>query len=521
MSSKIITIKILFVFAILIASPSAWAATYYVSASDGNDSYPGTLSSPWKTISKASSTLQPGDTVYIRQGTYRETLRPQKSGTSGNYITYAGYNNEDATITGVYDGVDLTNRSYIVLDGLRIVDVGHYWVNMHGASTNNIIKNSYMRKADGWGGIYLRDGSNYNKILNNTLISAAENGVGGPDDTIFCWSSHHNIFEGNDIQFGAHVALNIEGRGVKGYHVIRNNRIYNPWHSGLAVWRSADYSIIEGNTIIDSGESYQNNVLGSDRDRSMSREQHAGFQVSSSNLIIRNNTLVNNGRQILDTWTDFADGQDKIADNNRIYNNTFYNNYISIESRAEGGTYGNIYKNNIIDNSRQYSVKQNTPFGYNGIFYIMNNISEGQIRFSGLSDTNHWSENTNAATDFVSPASGDFNLKNGSPMIDAGHFLTSTINSGSGNTIQVGDAKYFTDGMGIIEGDLIQLEGQTQSLRIVEIANNFITVDKNTTWNKGDGVSLSFSGRTPDLGAFEYNSSSAPSAPTGLKMIIN
>ena len=50
-------------------APSASATTYYVdtnnaSASDGN---PGTEASPWKTIGKANSTLQPGDTVLTRR----------------------------------------------------------------------------------------------------------------------------------------------------------------------------------------------------------------------------------------------------------------------------------------------------------------------------------------------------------------------------------------------------------------------------------------------------------------------
>src|SRR5512139_2607009 len=52
-----------------LAAP-AYAADYYVSGSSGNDDNPGTLESPWQTIQKANATLQAGDTVYIRGGTY-------------------------------------------------------------------------------------------------------------------------------------------------------------------------------------------------------------------------------------------------------------------------------------------------------------------------------------------------------------------------------------------------------------------------------------------------------------------
>jgi len=61
---------------------SSHATEYYV-AEDGYDTNPGTLSRPWGTIAKANVTLQPGGTVYIRAGIYRETIRPDRSGTEG------------------------------------------------------------------------------------------------------------------------------------------------------------------------------------------------------------------------------------------------------------------------------------------------------------------------------------------------------------------------------------------------------------------------------------------------------
>src|SRR5207245_7909215 len=80
------------------------AAIYYV-ATTGNDANPGGQSQPFRTIKKGMSVLQPGDTLYIRQGVYPEAIRTATtgvpSGTSwSNAVTVAGYPNETVTLTG-------------------------------------------------------------------------------------------------------------------------------------------------------------------------------------------------------------------------------------------------------------------------------------------------------------------------------------------------------------------------------------------------------------------------------------
>ncbi len=48
---------------------TAQAATYYV-APNGSNSSPGTLSAPFATLQKAHDVANPGDTIYMRGGTY-------------------------------------------------------------------------------------------------------------------------------------------------------------------------------------------------------------------------------------------------------------------------------------------------------------------------------------------------------------------------------------------------------------------------------------------------------------------
>lgn len=63
------------------------ADEFHVSV-DGNDLQSGSAAAPFRTIAKASSAASPGDTVIIHAGTYQESLRPARSGTSLAPISY-------------------------------------------------------------------------------------------------------------------------------------------------------------------------------------------------------------------------------------------------------------------------------------------------------------------------------------------------------------------------------------------------------------------------------------------------
>ncbi|MBA2408490.1 MAG: DUF1565 domain-containing protein [Gammaproteobacteria bacterium] len=88
--------KLRLILLCLLASPS-FAADYYVTP-NGNDGSPGSKAQPWKTISKANQVLQPGDTVYVAPGEYRERIEPVRSGQSGKYR--GGPTKSDSGISG-------------------------------------------------------------------------------------------------------------------------------------------------------------------------------------------------------------------------------------------------------------------------------------------------------------------------------------------------------------------------------------------------------------------------------------
>jgi len=72
--------RFLFFFAWLFPAVAA-AAEYHV-AKTGDDANAGTSDKPWKTIQKAATTMQPGDTATVHAGTYREWVNPARGGTS-------------------------------------------------------------------------------------------------------------------------------------------------------------------------------------------------------------------------------------------------------------------------------------------------------------------------------------------------------------------------------------------------------------------------------------------------------
>ena len=70
-----------------------WAAAHYVDAGNriANEGNPGTEAQPWKTIASGVQSLQPGDTLLIKAGTYRETVILTRSGTQAQPIRIWAY----------------------------------------------------------------------------------------------------------------------------------------------------------------------------------------------------------------------------------------------------------------------------------------------------------------------------------------------------------------------------------------------------------------------------------------------
>ena len=113
MFCKQTALNLVLIFVMLAGSGMGFSSVYYI-APEGSDSNPGTFAEPLASLQKAQEYVAPGDTVYIRGGTYVVTEADisrvyqglfacitfiDKSGTSGARINYWAYPGE----TPVFD----------------------------------------------------------------------------------------------------------------------------------------------------------------------------------------------------------------------------------------------------------------------------------------------------------------------------------------------------------------------------------------------------------------------------------
>lgn len=105
---------------VLVGKAAQASPTVYYVAKTGNDSWNGTAADfvsgstgPFLTIQKCASIAAPGDTCAVREGVYRETVKPANSGTTAAPIVFQPYQGESVTI----DGTDLVTSGWTLKSG--------------------------------------------------------------------------------------------------------------------------------------------------------------------------------------------------------------------------------------------------------------------------------------------------------------------------------------------------------------------------------------------------------------------
>jgi hypothetical protein len=103
--------------------------TSYVAVT-GSDSNPGTVDSPWRTIQHAADSVDAGDTVYIRDGVYHESVYIRVSGSAAaGPVTFQSYPGEHAILDGagltppadnIRGLINIENESYVTVRGLEL-----------------------------------------------------------------------------------------------------------------------------------------------------------------------------------------------------------------------------------------------------------------------------------------------------------------------------------------------------------------------------------------------------------------
>lgn len=520
---------LLIVGLVLSAMSPIHATDYHVdqnhpSASDQNV---GNSDKPWKTITKANQILSAGDTVYIRAGTYSSYIAPVNSGTSLNPITYCNYGSDTVTVSDAPYGVFLDGKSYITVRGIDFHNLDKFLWLQDGANHNTIAYCNFERGRNiGWSGSKIYRSSSYNWVHHCRFAEYGEYGTDDIGSVLDLGNegsktdlSIYNLLEENEFCHGGHHIFGLYGK----YNVIRNNYFHNEnWLDGYGnrnvylngYIESSGWNLIEGNRIGYSGIPPDN--WGT-----------TGMSLSTSHNIVRFNCFYHNnlsGIGMTTTSTYYSD----IA-HNKIYHNTFVHNgfnmamgHNALTSAIGFAKYSgtkmiaqNVIKNNIyLHHYQDY-----------GTYYV--SLSDQVLEGNWNGETDGDPLLVDAPTVLGDPQIADlpnFRLREGSPCVDGGTFLTNIVSAdGSGTTLEVADAGYFTDGWGIIEGDIIRLQGTTQTAQITAInyETQLLTFDRDLTWTQGQGISLTYQGNAPDVGAFETGTATIPDVPqppTGLRI---
>ena len=334
----------------VIALPSlAMASSYYV-APNGNDSYNGLFPSyqngfdgPFRTVNRAAGAARAGDTVFIRGGTYHETVNFSASGTSANRITITSYESEKAIIDGEYT--------------LPTGSVYYYLCTVSGdyVTLSNI---TIKRSA---GSLFVLSGD-YDRAINVTGIGSRESGMvaGG----------NYNVFDGCTMTDNGN-GYGIGGQGTWGSAIctvgsnttIQNCTSFENKGEGINAYSRSSNSIIQDNIIYDnrSYNLYLDSSNGSIVRRNIVYQTKVGYAQygitigaetgQPSSILVCNNLVVG-------CFVNFhIDSNVANLANAKVIYNTFVNStgYASegynmgVYFRPDTNTYSNsVFTNNIV-----------------------------------------------------------------------------------------------------------------------------------------------------------------------------
>ncbi|GEM_PF-1880723 len=491
-----------------------------------DDDNPGSLSEPWCTIAAANERLTAGQTAYLRAGTYvDETIAPVNSGTADDArITYTAYADEEVTLTrGVYC-VRLQNSSFVSVLGIDFVDCERN-VYLRNSHHNNVGACTFDNPAGPatWAGSGIYDSSTYNRIFDCTFSRYGNESGTDPDwDDNGCLldigndneedRSDFNLVMRSTFYYGGHHLLGVYAN----HNVVRGNRFHNEeWfecHRAEIGGRCGGRDVITNTSLPDlnTRNVFEDNVIaysGVPPDNASS----TGLSLRTRHNLVRRNAFFANDSSGVTLSAD--DGNHNDASHNHLYSNVFYRNGYLLFDDWDTSKYGLLLARWVDDDAHNpmvgVAVKNNVFFenALGAIYFYYVNEPEQVVADNWLEEGDPGFVAATGDPDPSALSALDFRLRADSPCVDRGGFLTEAVEDGRASTaLRVADAGYFIDGYGIVEPDLIQLEGQTRAVAIVAVDydRDTLTLAEPLTWSAGDGVSLPFHGARPDQGLHEH-----------------
>jgi len=370
------------------------ANNYYVdnNRADASDNNPGTEEEPWRSIQHAADVAQPGDTIYVKAGTYDERVVVQVSGTSESKITFQALPRRNVLMQGFY----LNGANYIHIEGFRITNSLTGWTESSG---------------------FFVDGD-WIDIVDNELFEIKDVAI------LASWGEDPptNVYVADNRIYSAQMGIVIQGEGW----IVENNdveRLFRYIDTDCDYLRFfGDNHIIRGNyfhgtnfnevgsahvdcfQIFDNNGEWAHNILV---EGNICHDFHQGFMGSANyyhnidHITFRNNVFAHGG-----AWGICVENIPYVT----VENNTFYDIYYhGVGFRDD--SHHNVVVNNIFSNMEtSYWASDGASLsGDNNIIY--QSQDPGQPGPNDLIGVNPL---------FVDPVNNDFHLQENSPAIDAG-----------------------------------------------------------------------------------------------------
>jgi hypothetical protein len=472
---------------------------------------------PWRTISKAASSLVAGDTVTVMAGgAYDEAVSVRNSGTPGNAITYQAGSGPKPKVRRF----DLTNKSYITISGFEFtntdftpdtisslivtgttgVQILNNFIHDTTTITAGIRSNSSGAKAK-----ELRVAGN---VLAN-IGTIGKRGVG-----IELWADN-SLVENNDISHTEDFT-----RLIGNHNVLRNNNLHDSYVAekpvahidgmqsfcaGTTEKEAANYVLLEGNNFHDNPDHDSHFAL-------INSTMTCG---GSTTVIIRGNSIYRVGDAVYG-----ANDPPGFIDNHKYYNNTAVSSALGTPEHAtvilSGVSYGSVLNNIFVDviiNRPPYEAYQLDKSGTSSGDYNLAYMTAGTPAWANpISGERNRRLNLDPLfTDKI-----DFHLKSSSPARNAGGPLTKvdSRDTGIGTSLVVTDAHFFQDGWAGVLPDWIAVGSTDNAVQISSInySTNTINLASPIARSAGQPVWLYKNssgqrvlfGKAPDLGAFPH-----------------
>jgi hypothetical protein len=400
------------VWAILVLTAGiSFGKNYYVSPQGDNSNNGLTITTTFKTLNYAADITQPGDTVFVMNGTYTNAnisdnvLNIFHSGTASQWITFKNYPGHTPQIkmyANNWGGISIQGSDYIIIDGFSVT------------GNNDSITLAYA--------ILQKDNLNNSSTSGSGISIARE--YSNPIN-----KAHHIIVKNCRV-------TKCGGGGIETYQAdyvtIENNVIsncgwYSPYdNSGISLYQNwnSDLSVgiknfITGNTcyrnqnyipFFAAGTITDGNGIIIDDSRNTQSGSTLGAYVGKT--YVANNVVFDNGARGIHCYS---------SDNVMVVNNTSYKNCQSPSTKE--GEYTAFDAGNILFvNNIAFPDAAIPPMG-------SNNVTNLEV------DHNLWAANSSIATPFGAnsitanpsfviesskPASANFRLQSGSTAINKG-----------------------------------------------------------------------------------------------------